>query len=133
VERVRGLVLMESEVTKSVVATNVGDKLANIAHQSFNMLSKYQVTDKVEVGGQATYASKIYGGTLLAANQGTVLPDHWRFDAFVEYKLDKNWTTKVFVNNILNKTYYDAFYQSATPFVLIAPGRAAYWMVQAKF
>jgi catecholate siderophore receptor len=128
-----GLVLMESEVTKSVVSSNVGDKLANIAHQSFNMLSKYQVTDQLEVGGQATYASKIYGGTLLAANQGTVLPDHWRFDTFVEYKLNKNWTTKVFVNNILNKTYYDAFYQSASPFVLVAPGRAAYWMVQAKF
>jgi catecholate siderophore receptor len=39
----------------------------------------------------------------------------------------------VSVNNIFNKTYYDAFYQSAAPFVLIAPGRAAYWTVQAKF
>jgi catecholate siderophore receptor len=77
--------------------------------------------------------SKIYGGTLLAANQGTALPDHWRFDAFAEYKLNKNWTTKVFVNNIFNKTYYDAFYQSAAPFVLIAPGRAAYWKLEAKF
>jgi len=127
-----GLVLMESEVTKSVVPTNVGDKLANVAHQSFTTLTKYQLTDNLEIGGQAIYASKIYGGTLLAANQGTVLPEHWRFDAFVEYKIDKNWSTKVAVNNIFNKTYYDAFYQSAAPFVLIAPGRAAYWIVQAK-
>jgi catecholate siderophore receptor len=127
-----GLVLMESEVTKSVVPTNVGDKLANVAHQSFTTLTKYQFTDNLEIGGQAIYASKIYGGTLLAANQGTVLPEHWRFDAFVEYKIDKNWSTKVAVNNIFNKTYYDAFYQSAAPFVLIAPGRAAYWIVQAK-
>ena len=127
-----GLVLMESAVTKSVVPTNVGDKLANIAHQSFTTLTKYQLTDNLEIGGQAIYASKIYGGTLLAANQGTVLPEHWRFDAFVEYKIDKNWSTKVAVNNIFNKTYYDAFYQSAAPFVLIAPGRAAYWIVQAK-
>jgi catecholate siderophore receptor len=39
----------------------------------------------------------------------------------------------VFVNNILNKTYYDAFYQSAAPFVLMAPGRAAYLKLEAKF
>jgi catecholate siderophore receptor len=128
-----GLVLMQSDVTKSVVPGDVGDRLANIAHQSFTTLTKYQLTDKLEVGGQAIYASKIYGGTLLAANQGTVLPDHWRFDTFAEYKIDKNWSTKVSVTNIFNKTYYDAFYQSAAPFVLIAPGRAAYWIVEAKF
>ena len=51
--------------------TNVGLPLANIAHQSFNVLTKYKLTDDLEVGGQATYRSKIYGGTLLAANQGT--------------------------------------------------------------
>ena len=128
-----GLVLMQSDVTKSSVPADVGDRLANIAHQSFTTLTKYQLTDNWEVGGQAIYASRIYGGTLLAANQGTVLPDHWRFDAFAEYKFNKNWTMKFLVNNIFNKTYYDAFYQSAAPFVLIAPGRAAYWIMQAKF
>jgi catecholate siderophore receptor len=128
-----GLVLMQSVVTQSVVATDVGDRLANVANQSFNLLSKYQVTDKVEVGGQATYRSQIYGGTLLAANQGTVLPGYWRFDAFAEYKINKNFTAKLFVNNIFDKTYYDAFYQSAAPFVLIAPGRSASLVLQAKF
>jgi catecholate siderophore receptor len=128
-----GLVLMESKVTQSVLPTDVGDKLANIAHQSFTTLTKYQVTDNLEVGGQAIYRSKLYGGTLLAANQGTELPSYWRFDAFIEYKINKNWSTKLGVNNIFNKTYYDAFYQSASPFVLIAPGRAAYWKVAATF
>ena len=36
----------------------------------------------------------------------------------------------MFVNNIFNKIYYDAFYQSAAPFVLVAPGRA-YWALRA--
>jgi catecholate siderophore receptor len=128
-----GLVLMHSEVTQSVVPSDIGDKLANIAHQSFTTLTKYQVTDNLEVGGQAIFRSKIYGGTLLAANQGTVLPSYWRFDAFLEYKIDKNWSTKVGVLNMFNKTYYDAFYQSSSPFVLIAPGRSFYWKLEAKF
>jgi catecholate siderophore receptor len=136
-----GLVLMRSEVTKSNVASpnpalfpsNVGLQLANIAHESFNVLTKYKVTDRFELGGQATYRSKIYGGTLLAANQGTSLPSYWRFDMFAEYKVNKNLTVKLFVNNIFDKTYYDALYQSATPFVFVAPGRAAYLQASMKF
>jgi catecholate siderophore receptor len=136
-----GLVLMKSEVTKSLVppadpalySTNVGLPLANIAHQSFSLLSKYQIDDRWEVGGQAVYRSKMYGGTLLAANQGTSLPSFWRFDSFVEAKIDKNWTAKLFVNNIFNKLYYTAFYQSAAPFVLEAPGRTAALMISARF
>jgi catecholate siderophore receptor len=128
-----GLVLMKSEVTKSIVPTNVGDRLANIADTSFNLLSKYQLTSDLEIGGQATLRSKLYGGTLLAANQGTVLPSYWRFDAFLERKISQNITAKLFVNNIFNKTYYDAFYQSAAPFVLIAPGRSASLVISARF
>ena len=136
-----GLVLMKSEVTKSLVppadpalySTNVGLPLANIANQSFSLLSKYQIDDRWEVGGQAVYRSKMYGGTLLAANQGTSLPSFWRFDTFAEAKLDKNWQVKLFVNNIFNKLYYTAFYQSSAPFTLEAPGRTASVMLSARF
>ncbi len=136
-----GLVLMKSEVTKSLVppanlalfSSNVGLPLANIANQSFSLLSKYQLNDTWELGGQAVYRSKIYGGTLLAANQGTSLPSFWRFDAFAEAKINQNWQVKLFVNNIFNKLYYTALYQSATPFVLEAPGRTASVMISARF
>lgn len=127
-----GLVLMESRVLRSVNAAEVGAKLANIAHQSFNVLTKYQITPQVELGGQATYVSNIFGGTFGAIN-GNVLPSHWRFDAFAEYKLDRNWTAKLSVNNIFDKTYYDAFYRSNSPFVFIAPGRSAWLTVRARF
>jgi catecholate siderophore receptor len=135
-----GLVLMNSKITKSTVVnptvyytSDLGLPLANIAHQSFNVLTKYQVLQDWEVGGQATYRSKIYGGTLLAANQNTSLPDYWRFDAFIEHKVDKNLTLKIAVNNIFNKLYYDTLYQSAAPFVAVAPGRVAYIKASAKF
>ncbi|MCW2283781.1 catecholate siderophore receptor [Rhodoblastus acidophilus] len=135
-----GLVLMRSKVTESHTApanttmykTNVGLPLANIAHQSFNILTKYKIDPTWEVGGQATYMSQIFGGTL-AANAGTVLPAHWRFDAFVEANLTKQLTLKASVNNIFNQLYYDAFYRSLSPFTMVAPGRAAYLTVTAKF
>ncbi|MFT4275752.1 MAG: TonB-dependent receptor [Rhodopseudomonas sp.] len=120
-----GLVLMESKVLQSIDPNSVGAQLANIAHQSFNLLTKYQFDDHWEVGGQAVYASKIYGGTFAAIN-GNVLPEHWRFDSFVEFKVDKHMTAKLSVNNIFNTTYYDAFYRSNSPFVFIAPGRSVW-------
>jgi catecholate siderophore receptor len=136
-----GLVLMQSEVTQSLAPsanktlypTNVGRPLANVAHESFSLLTKYQLTDVWELGGQAVYRSKIYGGTLLAANQGTSIPSYWRFDMFAEAKINKNWQVKLFVNNIFDKRYYDALYQSAAPFVLEAPGRAAYLVISARY
>ncbi|WMT78346.1 TonB-dependent receptor domain-containing protein [Bradyrhizobium sp. Ash2021] len=136
-----GLVLMQSEVTKSLVppanttlyTTNVGLPLSNVAHQSFSLLTKYQLTDVWELGGQAVYRSKIFGGTFLAANQGMQLPSYWRFDAFAEAKVNANWTAKLFVSNIFNKLYYDALYQSAAPFVLEAPGRTVSMVLSARF
>jgi catecholate siderophore receptor len=128
-----GLVLMKTRVDASAVPSNVGLPLAFIANQSFNVLTKYQLTDAIEIGGQATYRSNIYGGTLLAANQGTVLPNYWRFDAFLEGKVTKNWKWKLYANNIFNKLYYDAFYQSAAPFTLVAPGRVLGAELMARF
>lgn len=137
-----GLVLMKSDITKSIVPHNVGLELANIAHQSFNVLSKYELTDWFELGGQAVYASKIYGGSLLAANGGvaynapvdpTVLPSHWRFDTFAEGKLGPYTTVKLYVQNIFNRTYYDSIYQSGLPFIRVAPGRSVSLIATVKF
>ncbi len=137
-----GLVLMKTEVTHSVVPTNIGLRLANIAHQSFNLLSKYRVTDWLEFGGQGIYASKIRGGSLLVANGGaaypnppnpTILPPHWRFDVFAETRINRNVELKLYAQNIADKTYYDSFYQSAVPFIAVAPGRSVSLIATARF
>ena len=127
-----GIVLMQSKVTESNIASNIGRQLANVAHQSFSMLTKYKFDGGWELGGQAVYRSKVYGGTF-AANTGNELPSYWRFDAFVEKKIDKNWTMKLYAQNLTNKLYYDTLYRSTVPFVAVAPGRAFYLVTSAKF
>jgi catecholate siderophore receptor len=127
-----GIVLMDSKVTKSNIASNIGLQLANVAHQSFSLLTKYKFDGDWEVGGQAVFRSKVYGGTF-GANTGTLIPSYWRFDAFVEKKIDKNWTMKLYAQNLTNKLYYDTLYRSAAPFVAVAPGRAFYLVTSAKF
>lgn len=137
-----GLVLMKTKVTNSIVPTNIGLPLANIANQSFNLLTRYQFTDWFAVGGQAVYNSKILGGSLLAANGGvaygqapdpTVLPSYWRFDAFVEGKIGPYTSLKLYCQNIFNRTYYDSIYQSGVPFIRVAPGRSVSLIADVKF
>ncbi len=137
-----GFVAMGPKVTKSIVPSNVGLQLANIAPQSFNLLTKYQVKRKLEFGGQMVFDSKIEGGSLLAANGGiaypgapnpTFLPPHWRFDLFAEQRINAYASLKLLAQNLTNKTYYDSLYQSSQPFVRVAPGRAIYLSLSFHF
>jgi catecholate siderophore receptor len=155
-----GVVIMESKVKESQILTNVGLQLANVAHESFSLLSKYKfgdvfglAPDILEIGGQAIYRSKVYGGNNLIANGATAtdaatrlptaanttvnwpteLPSYWRFDAFMEAKVTENITLKASVMNLFDRTYYDAFYQTATPYTVVAPGRTVYLEARVKF
>jgi len=126
-----GAVLMDSEVTKSNTASNVGLQLANIAHKSFSLMAKYEILPGLDIGGQVTWRNQIFGGTL-AANQN-VLPSFWRFDLLAEYEYSKNIEFRLNILNLTNKLYYDAFYRSNQPFTYVAPGRAAYLTGIVKF
>ena len=128
-----GFVLMKTRVDQSAVPTNIGLPLAFIANQSFNVLTKYKLTDNIEVGGQATYRSKIYGGTCWRRTRHRTSRLLALRQLSSNGKVDKNWKWKVFANNIFNKLYYDAFYQSGAPFVLVAPGRVVGVELAAQF
>ena len=126
-----GIVMMDSEVLASATASNVGKRFANIAHTQFNLLAKYQLLDWISIGGQATYGGEKKGGTF--ADNGNVLPDYWRFDAMAEFQLSKTVELQLNGVNLTNELYYDAFYRSGTPYVYMAPGRAAYATVKFKY
>ena len=130
-----GLVFLETEVLKSSAdrPQDVGRRLANIPLTQFSLLSKYKVTDQLAIAGQATYGGEIYGGHLGENDFGNHSVDWWRFDAFVEYELSKNWEIEVSGLNLANELYYDAIYQSNESFAFVAPGRAGYLTVKYKY
>lgn len=126
-----GYVALDSEVLDSIVAADRGKKLANIAHQSFNILAKYKLNSWLSVGGQATARSQIFGGTM-AANTN-MIEGYWRFDAMSEIKFNEHWELQLQALNLTNEVIYDALYRSGTPFVYEAPGRAAYATLKVKY
>jgi catecholate siderophore receptor len=128
-----GLVVMQTEVTESALLTNVGRRVANIPKQQFNLLTRYRLTDKLTIGGQAIYASEVYAGHLAAADNGYHTVPFWRFDALAEYKFTENFSAMVNAVNLTDELYYDALYQSNTANAFVAPGRAAYLTLNWKY
>ena len=110
--------------------------MANIPLTQFSLMSKYQLTDQLAVGGTATYGGEVYGGHLAANASNNHTVDWWRFDAFAEYELTKNVEIEVSGLNLTDELYYDAIYQAPQPgttFAFVAPGRAGYLTVKWKY
>ena len=107
-----GLVLLDTEVLASSTPQDIGRRLANIPLTQFSLLSRYQLTDDLAVGGTATYGGEIYGGHLAANAGNNHTVDWWRFDAFAEYELTNNIELEVSGLNLTNELYYDAIYQA---------------------
>ena len=118
-----GLTLFETEVTDSTVAAQIGEMFPNVSEQSFTLTSRYQITDRLHLGGTAGYNSEKFGGTVAASS--TRVPDYWRFDFFGGYQITDNMEVSFNVLNATDELYYDALYRSGTPFSYVAPGRSA--------
>ncbi|MCE5973541.1 TonB-dependent siderophore receptor [Sinirhodobacter sp. WL0062] len=126
-----GAVLMNSEILESADSSAIGTRLANTAHQSFNLLAKYALDNRWTIGGQATWRGPMTLGTF--AENGNKLPGYWRFDAMAEYELTQTTVLSARIDNLTDETYYDAAYRSGTPFVYVAPGRSASISLKMKF
>ena len=137
-----GLVLLDTEVLKSdpLNPQDVGRRLANIPLTQFSLMSKYQLTDQLALGGTATYGGEVYAGHLAANASNNHTVDWWRFDAFAEYELTKNIELELIGLNLTDELYYDAIYQAPGltgadngTFAFVAPGRAGYLTVKWKY
>lgn len=126
-----GVTLLDTEITESPNAADVGGEFPNVADFSLSLLSTYQLTDEWQIGGLAYYSSEKHGGRNSAGS--ATLPAYWRFDVMSEYEVTEAVDVRVNVLNLTDETYYDATYASATPFSYIAPGRAGYMTLAVKF
>lgn len=126
-----GIVYLDGEVTESPNAAQVGADIPNISDWSFSLFNRYQLTDKLALGGLAYYASTKHGGAF-AATEAKV-PAYWRFDAMAQYQVNEQVDLRLNVQNLFDQEYYDSIYRNSIPFAYIAPGRVAYLTVGYKF
>jgi catecholate siderophore receptor len=126
-----GYTYNDAKIVESVTAANVGRRFANVPRHSANLLATWMVAGNFEFGGQIHYQSDLFGGTSVATTAR--LPGFTRLDAVVRWKPLPWLETRLNVNNVTNKTYYDAIYRSAAPFAYVAPGRSAVLTLAIKY
>jgi catecholate siderophore receptor len=113
-----GYTQLWTELRETTDLSQLGRELPNAPPRSFSVWSTYDITPELTVGGGASYNSDTY-----ANPQNTeYVPEYWKVDAMVNYRIDKHTSVQLNVYNITNEFYYAQYYQGqAVP----APGRWA--------
>lgn len=116
----------ETEIVKTTNLAELGRRLSGTPLNSFTLWTTYDITPQWTVGGGALWQSEAFANL---ANTAFV-PDFWKFDAMMAYKVDKNWTLQLNVYNLTNELYYSQYYGGhAVP----AAGRYASLSVRARW
>lgn len=135
-----GVTVMDSEVLASFTPANKGRQLSNFARKQASAQIKYQLAPKFALGGAAIYQSKMFAGqpdTAAGFNTTTglyniVVPSYTVFDAFAEYTFSDSLSARLNVNNVTDKDYYLAAYQSGS-FMYLGDKRNAHITLTYRF
>lgn len=126
-------------------ATNVGKRLSNFANNGIDAQLRYQLSDRIAVGGNLTWKSEMYGGQpdTAAAYNTTVgnaffgqysirIPAYATVGAFISYKVNDHLTARINAVNLTDKLYYTAAYRSGS-FAYLGDGRTIRFTLSGKF
>jgi catecholate siderophore receptor len=115
---IAGYSYLQSELLRTPLADQRGAELPNTPPHNFTLWTTYDVTPEFTVGAGAFYQAKAYAN----ATNTLYVPDYWRFDAMMSYKIDKNATLQLNLYNLTDEMCYAQYYGGhAVP----APGRSA--------
>lgn len=121
-----GYSYLHSEVMKDKNLNELGRELPNTPPHNFTLWTTYAVTPELTIGGGATYQAMAF------ANIGNTayVPDYWKFDAMVSYKVDKNSTLQFNIYNITDELYYAQYFGAN---VVPASGRWASLSLRVRY
>ncbi|MBB2887845.1 MULTISPECIES: TonB-dependent siderophore receptor [Pseudomonas] len=121
-----GYTYMDSEVVKTTLAADEGNRMPSTPRNNFTFWSTYDlVPDKLTVGAGATFVDSQFGNVANSVE----IPSYWRYDAMASYRLTKNVDLQLNVQNLADKRYFDQVFQ--THYAHVAAGRTA--LLSANF
>ena len=117
-----GFTTMESEVQESFNPANEGKTLSNFADDTAFAQLRYELTDKLVIGGAMKYESKKYAGqpdTAAAFNPtpgqySQPVPSYTVYDLFASYEFSETLGARLNVGNVTDEEYYLAAYRSGS-------------------
>jgi catecholate siderophore receptor len=109
------------------VATNEGKRFPNTPRNSFSLWTSYAVSQRVTIGGGATYVDERFGNV---AN--TVwIPEYWRYDAMAAFMISRKVNLQVNLQNLTDETYFVRPYQNH--YASLGPARSAVLSAKINF
>jgi catecholate siderophore receptor len=98
-----GYTFMDSEITHSNNAAEVGREFGNTPNHSLSLWTSYRLPWAIDLGGGAQYV-----GDRFNSNTGTrTAPAYWVVDAMAAYRVTEQLTLRVNGLNIANERYID--------------------------
>ena len=98
-----GYTFMDSEITRSNNAAEVGKEFGNTPNHSLSLWTSYRLPRGVELGGAAQHVGDRFNG-----NTGTrTAPSYWVIDAMAAYRVSEQLTMQVNGLNVANERYID--------------------------
>jgi catecholate siderophore receptor len=98
-----GYTFMDSEITQSNNAAEVGKEFGNTPNHSLSLWTAYQLPWRIDLGGGAQYVGDRFNN-----NTGSrTAPAYWVLDAMAAYRVTEQLTLRVNGLNITNERYID--------------------------
>jgi catecholate siderophore receptor len=101
-----GYSYLKSEIVTTTNRAELGRELPNTPAHNFTLWTTYDITKAWTVGGGAIYQSDAFVNTTNTA----YVPDYWKFDAMMSYKVDAKSTIQLNIYNITDVMYYAQYY-----------------------
>ena len=100
-----GYSYLESTILDTSDLSQLDRHLPNTPRHNLNIWTTYDLTPKWTIGGGATYQSYAYATT----QNVSYVPEFWKFDAMVGYKVTDKSTLQINIYNITNELYYPQY------------------------
>jgi len=104
---IAGYSYLDSRILKTTNQAELYRWLPNAPRHNLALWTTYDVTPKWTVGAGATYQSDAFVNTTNTA----FVPEYWKFDAMMSYKVDNKSMIQFNIYNITNEFYFAQYYQ----------------------
>jgi catecholate siderophore receptor len=101
-----GYSYIDTRIVENSDLSQQGKQLPNTPRNNITLWTTYDVTRAFTVGGGATYQSDAFVNTTNTA----YVPDYWKFDAMLSYKVDPKSTIQLNIYNLTDTYYYAQYY-----------------------
>ncbi len=121
-----GYTFLLSSIENSNNPLEVGNELSNTPRNTLNLWTTYALPLNLEVGAGAQYVGERYNNNANVRE----LPEYWVGNAMLAYKINKDMTLRLNVNNLADTEYIDS---TSGGHFIPAPGRTATLTSEFKF